>query len=127
MIAFLLAQIGKLKAGVSGILTKIGNVGATDLQTQVTALSNKIEQEFDQSSASTTEEAFENAVGALPVGNAQYLISVIKGSRYAVFVQKYQSADYASYLAISYGTSSPLYGKKAGGTWTHYSVNVTQK
>lgn len=102
-----------------------------ELNDQIPTLNSKIanitDQTFDQSSASTTEEALANAVDALPTGNKQYMISVIKGSRYSVFVQKYQSEDYASYIAISYGSSTPLYGKKTGGTWTHYSVNVTQK
>ena len=74
----------------------------------------------------TIQAGIESVIDALPNKIKNGMFMCWKGMLYTVIVQKYQSADYASYIAISYAIAAPLYGKKLKGVWTHYNLQTTQ-
>ena len=115
----------------SNQLTAVGDKGGlNDLRSALTDLENDFETHVegtkDKSTTSTVQAAFESTVDGISPGEAQYLVSVTKGGKYLMLIQKYTTNSYASYLAISYNSDKPFYGRRVNGVWTHYTIPTTQ-
>ena len=111
MIAFLLTQIGKLKSAVSGILTKIGNVGSTDLQTQVNSLSSGKTTYLNLGSVADIEAAYDkiNVYDKTVVGQFQtsgwfmFMGYKYTGGLYGMMICKYYNSNDVKVVSVVNG------------------------
>ncbi len=109
------AAVNELKTSSDDHNTAIGSMSS-----QISALNAS--SEYNGASAASLTAAIEAAVDALANDSKMHVITVTRGAKVILLVQKYSSGAYASYVGFCYALTNPISGEKVNGTWTHSSL-----